>query len=74
MTDLLPRRLAAILYADVAGYSRLTGEDEDETHRTLSDYLDLISTNIQAHRGHIIYGKASRRDAALRRICASIAR
>ena len=27
--DRLPRKLAAILYADVAGYSRLTGEDED---------------------------------------------
>ncbi len=27
----LPRKLAAILYADVAGYSRLTGEDEDAT-------------------------------------------
>jgi adenylate cyclase len=35
----LPRKLAAILYADVAGYSRLTGEDEDATHRRLSEYL-----------------------------------
>ncbi len=35
MEDRLPRKLAAILYADVAGYSRLTGEDEDATHRTL---------------------------------------
>jgi class 3 adenylate cyclase len=25
----LPRKLTAILYADVAGYSRLTGEDEE---------------------------------------------
>ncbi len=33
----LPRKLAAILYADVAGYSRLTGEDEDATHRRLSE-------------------------------------
>jgi class 3 adenylate cyclase len=39
MTDRLPRKLAAILYADVAGYSRLTGEDEDATHHTLSEYL-----------------------------------
>jgi class 3 adenylate cyclase len=29
--DRLPRKLAAILYADVAGYSRLTGEDEEGT-------------------------------------------
>ncbi len=32
MEDRLPRKLAAILYADVAVYSRLTGEDEDATH------------------------------------------
>ena len=38
----LPRRLAAILYADVASYSHLTGEDEDATHRILSRYLDLF--------------------------------
>ncbi len=41
MEDRLPRKLAAILYVDVAGSSRLTGEDEDATHRTLSKYLDL---------------------------------
>ena len=35
----LVHKLAAILYADVAGYSRLTGEDEGGTHRTLSAYL-----------------------------------
>ena len=38
-TEPLERKLAAILYADVAGYSRLTGEDEDATHRALSAYL-----------------------------------
>ena len=53
MEDLLPRKLAAILYADVAGYSRLTGEDEDATHRILSEYLDLISTIIESHHGHV---------------------
>ena len=53
MADRLPRKLAAILYADVAGYSRLTGEDEDATHRTLSDYLDLISATIESHRGQV---------------------
>lgn len=40
MEDRLPRKLAAILYADVAGYSRLTGEDEGATHRTLSERPD----------------------------------
>jgi hypothetical protein len=42
----LPRKLAAILYADVAGYSRLTGEDEEGTHRALSTYLDAITDTI----------------------------
>ncbi len=39
----MERQLAAILYADVAGYSRLTGLDEEETHRKLltSTYLPM---------------------------------
>jgi len=55
MEDRLPRKLAAILYADVAGYSRLTGEDEDATHRTLSAYLDLISITIESHHGQVMH-------------------
>ncbi len=55
MEDRLPRKLAAILYADVAGYSRLTGEDEDATHRRLSDYLDLISATVEHHRGRVMH-------------------
>ena len=50
----LPRRLVAILYADVAGYSRLTGQDEDATHLRLSEHLDLITATIQGHRGHVL--------------------
>jgi class 3 adenylate cyclase len=55
MKDRLPRKLAAILYADVAGYSRLTGEDEDATHRTLSESLDLIANAIESHRGLVMH-------------------
>ncbi len=55
MEDRLPRKLAAILYADVAGYSRLTGEDDDTTHRTLSEYLDRISSVIDSHRGQVMH-------------------
>lgn len=55
MEERLPRKLAAILYADVAGYSRLTGEDEDSTHRTLRDYLDLIASTIDVHRGQVMH-------------------
>ncbi len=54
-TKPLERRLAAILYADVAGYSRLTGEDEDATHQALSEYLDLISQTIAGQRGKVMH-------------------
>ena len=54
-TERLPRKLAAILYADVAGYSRLTGEDEEGTHRTLRTYLDLIATSIEKHDGRVVH-------------------
>ena len=55
MNDRLPRKLAAILYADVAEYSRLTGEDEDATHRVLSEYLDLVSSTIESLGGQIVH-------------------
>jgi TolB-like protein/class 3 adenylate cyclase/rhodanese-related sulfurtransferase len=51
----LPLKLAAILYADVAEYSRLTGEDEQGTHRRLSEYLDLISKDISRHNGRVVH-------------------
>ncbi len=51
----LPRKLAAILYADVAGYSRLTGDDEDATHRRLADYLDQITVTIERHGGRVMH-------------------
>ncbi len=55
MEDPLPRKLAAIFYADVVGYSRLTGEDEDATHRRLSEYLDLVSSSIDQHQGKVVH-------------------
>jgi adenylate cyclase len=51
----LPRKLAAILYADVADYSRLTGEDEDATHRRLREYLDFISASVEAQHGKVMH-------------------
>jgi adenylate cyclase len=53
--DRLPRRLAAILYADVAGYSRLTGADEDATHRRLSEQLDLVTGQVERHGGRVMH-------------------
>jgi len=48
------RRLAAILCADVAGYSRLMGSDEEGTLATLkSDRRELIDPLITQHRGRI---------------------
>ena len=49
----LSHKLAAILYADAEGYSRLTGADEAGAHRTLSTYLDLFAETIKAHRGEV---------------------
>lgn len=65
----LPRKLAAILYTDVAGYSRLTREDEDATHRRLSDYLDLVSATIEPHRGQVMHYAG---DAVLARFAAGV--
>jgi len=49
------RRLAAILAADVAGYSRLIGEDEEGTlNRLKSIRADVIDPKISAHRGRIV--------------------
>ncbi len=42
----IERNLAAFLYADVAGHSRLTRADEEGTHRTLSTYLDAVTAFI----------------------------
>ena len=54
-TKPLERKLVAILYADVAGYSRLTGEDEEGTHRALSAYLDTLTTSIERHNGKVLH-------------------
>lgn len=43
----LPHKLAAILYSDVEGHSRLTGADEAGTHRIFSAYLDLFAETIK---------------------------
>ena len=48
------RKLAAILSADVKGYSRLMGEDEEGTIRTLKVYMEVISSFIKQHRGRVV--------------------
>src|SRR3984893_7381164 len=49
------RRLTAILAADVAGYSRLMGADEEGTHERLKAHLgQLVEPKIKEHRGRIV--------------------
>jgi adenylate cyclase len=48
------RKLAAILSADVEGYSRLMGEDEEATVRTLTTYREVLTTLIQQHNGTVV--------------------
>jgi adenylate cyclase len=50
----LERKLAAILSADVKGYSRLMGEDEEATIRTLTAYRELMTVLVQRHRGRVV--------------------
>src|SRR5215510_2752238 len=47
------RRLAAILAADVAGYSRMVAEDEEATLRTLGAYRSTIGDLVAEHGGRI---------------------
>jgi len=49
------RRLAAILAADVAGYSRLMGVDEEGTHERLRAHLrELVDPKIAEHHGRVV--------------------
>ena len=48
------RKLTAILSADVEGYSRLMGEDEIRTIRTLKNHKHIISKMIQQYRGRVV--------------------
>jgi class 3 adenylate cyclase len=49
----IERRLATILMADVAGYSRMMGEDEEQTVQTLRAHREIFDGLLKAHRGRI---------------------
>ena len=53
-TDKVKRKLTAILSADVKGYSRLMGEDEEGTIRILKVNIEAITGFIQQHRGRVV--------------------
>jgi adenylate cyclase len=53
-TQEVKRKLTAILSADVKGYSRLMGEDEKGTVRTLNEYKEVMAGLIQHHHGRVV--------------------
>jgi adenylate cyclase len=53
-TQEVKRKLTAILSADVKGYSRLMGADEEWTVRTLTVYREIMRGLIQQHRGRVV--------------------
>ena len=81
MEHRLPRKLATILYSDVAGCTRLSSEDEEGTHRRLNVYPDLLSNVVEEHQGRVVHyaGDAVRlaylrRGNTSRQACSSIPR
>jgi adenylate cyclase len=50
----MERKLAAIFSTDVAGYSRLMGDDEEATIHTLIAYRAVISSLIHQYRGRVV--------------------
>src|SRR5712692_8762819 len=50
----MERKLTAILCADVFGYSRLMGEDEEATHRTLTSHRKIIDSLIEHYHGRFV--------------------
>lgn len=53
-TEGFKRKLTAILSTDVEGYSRLMGEDEEATVRTLTTYREMMAKVIQKHEGRVV--------------------
>jgi class 3 adenylate cyclase len=48
------RKLTAILSADVKGYSRLMGEDEEATVRTITAHRKVFTSVIEKYRGRVV--------------------
>lgn len=53
-TEGFKRKLTAIFSADVAGYSRLMGEDEEATVRSITAYREVLTNLIQQHNGKVL--------------------
>jgi TolB-like protein len=50
----LKRKLTAILSADVVGYSRLIGDNEEATIRTITEYRKIITEQVKQHDGRVV--------------------
>ena len=50
----MTRKLAAIMFTDIVGYSRMMGKDEETTIRLLEDYENTLSPTIERHKGQIL--------------------
>ena len=53
-TERVERRLAAILVADIAGYSRLMGADEEGTHERVKAHFRQLIDPVLEHRGRVV--------------------
>src|SRR5215210_3411840 len=53
MAALMKRKIAAILAADIAGYSRLVAEDEEATLRRLASHREVFDDFITRYGGRI---------------------
>jgi len=53
-TQAFKRKLTAILSADVKDYSRLMGEDDEATVRTITAYREIITDVVQKYRGRVV--------------------
>ena len=53
----MKRKLTAILSADVQGYSRLMGDDEQATVETITAYRKVMTDLIQDHHGKVVDAK-----------------
>jgi adenylate cyclase len=52
--DRLEHKLAAILHADIVGFTRMSSDDEEGTYRKLREYLDHFRDAIESHGGAVV--------------------
>ena len=50
----MQRKLTAILSADVKGYSKLMGSDDESTVNTITTYREIVSHLVDKHQGRVV--------------------